>query len=405
MIDKKKYIEYGVVAVLTVLGFLYLMSLLLGFDFFTQNPYNTYALQANSWRQGRLDLGQNYDWLELAVYEGKYYCSFPAFPSYLLFPLTFFFGSQTPDYLVMVLVDVVAAIYLYRLAVKLGAREESAVWLTLFVTLGANTMFLMVSPWVWFFAQMLCFTTAVMAIYYARVGKGGLALFWWAASVGCRPMQILFLPVLLVLLYQQERGKDEETKPVRLILRRWYWAVPMGILALSYMLLNYLRFGSVMEFGRKYLPEFVREEKGQFHPDYLQKNLPALFHAVEFNENGTMFISRVGNANILLVCPILIVALLAMVYIIYKQEDTILYMGILILLLSIGYLLIIAMHRTLGAWHFGNRYAIDILPYVYLFVSMVAGKYPMVVKYSVPFGIFGICLNMVGTVVVYNGLV
>ena len=30
------------------------------------NAYNSYLLQAESWLQGRLDLGQNYEYLELA---------------------------------------------------------------------------------------------------------------------------------------------------------------------------------------------------------------------------------------------------------------------------------------------------------------------------------------------------
>ena len=49
------------------------------------NPYNSYLLQALSWLDGRLDLGSNYEWLELAIYNGKYFVSFPPFPSICLF--------------------------------------------------------------------------------------------------------------------------------------------------------------------------------------------------------------------------------------------------------------------------------------------------------------------------------
>lgn len=402
--EKRKYWEYGTITVLTILGFLYLMSLLLGFDLTDTNSYNTYALQADSWRQVRLDLGQDYPWLELAIYNGKYFCSFPPFPSYLLLPLTFLFGTQTPDYVIMLLLDVVAAIYLYKLAVKLGAKEESAMFLTIFVTIGANTMFVMVSPSVWFFAQLVCFTTAVMAVYYAKTGKGGIALFCWAASVGCRPMQVLFLPVLLTLLYQHEREKDKETKGMTLVLRRWYWAIPMGVLAVSYMLLNYLRFGNIIEFGHNYLPEFVRAENGQFHVDYMKSNLVSLLHLPEFNENGTMLINHFGNLSFLIVCPIVVMALAGWVYVIYKRNVKMALMGALIVVLSAIYLLVITMHKTLGGWQFGNRYAIDILPYIYLLTGMIVAKHPGFSKYCVPLCVFGMCLNMVGTVIVYNGL-
>lgn len=402
--DKKKYWEYMLVVLLTILGAFYLLSLLMGFQLTDSNTYNTYALQADSWRQGRLDLGQDYPWLELAIYEGKYFCSFPPFPSYLLFPLTFLFGSQTPDYVLMLVLDLLAAFYLYRLAVKLGVKEEAAMLLTLFVTLGANTLFVMVSPSVWFGAQLLCFVTAVMAIYYAKAGRGAVSLFCWAASVGCRPMQLLFLPVLLVLLYQQEREKDRETKGPTLVLRRWYWAIPMGALGVSYMLLNYLRFGNIAEFGHNYLPEFVRAEKGQFHPDYIKTNLPSLFHIPEYNEDGTMLINHFGNLSFLIVSPIVVIALIGLGYVIYKRNMRLAIMGTGIVMLSAVYLMIITMHKTLGGWQFGNRYAIDILPYIYLLAGLIISKYPGLAKYCVPFCVFGMCLNIVGTIIVYNGL-
>ena len=46
-----------------------------GFWPWSRNPYSSYVLQACSWLEGRLDLGQDYPWLELAIYEGKYYVS------------------------------------------------------------------------------------------------------------------------------------------------------------------------------------------------------------------------------------------------------------------------------------------------------------------------------------------
>lgn len=402
--NNRKYREYMLVTLLTILGVFYLMSLLMGFKLTDSNAYNTYALQADSWRQGRLDLGQNYTWLELAVYNDKYYCSFPPFPSYILFPLTFLFGSQTPDYVLVLLLDLAAAFYLYKLAVKLEVKEEAAMLLTVFVTIGANTLFVMVSPSVWFFAQLVCFVTAVMAIYYARAGRGALSLFCWAASVGCRPMQLLFLPVLLVLLYQHERENDSKTKGVKLVLRRWYWAIPMGVTAVSYMVLNYLRFGNILEFGHNYLPEFVRAEKGQFHLDYIKTNLPSLLHLPEYNEDGTMLINHFGNLSFFIACPIIAAALAGLGYSIYKRNVQLIGMGVMIAVLSAVYLLIITMHKTLGGWQFGNRYAIDILPYVYLLLGLITAGHPRLAKYCVPPCVFGICLNIVGTVIVYNGL-
>ncbi len=402
-VEKKRQIEYGLVTVLTMIGVMVFMAAMLGNDLGSNNPYNTYALQADSWRQGRFHLGQDYPWLELAVYEGNYYCSFPPFPSYVLFPFTFFFGSNTPDFCIMYVVNILLTVYLYKLALKLGINPGAGMFLSLFVTVGANTLFIMQEPSVWFFAQLLCFVTAVMAIYYAYIGKGGLSLFWWACSVGCRPMQLVFLPILLVLLYGFERKQDTESRGVKKNMRRWYWVLPMAAVALSYMMLNYLRFGSIFEFGRKYLPEFMREEKGQFHIDYMAANLKLLFNFPEVTEEGRLVIDHFGNLNFMLASPIVIVAVLGIFYVAWKKDRKLFGMGSLTTLLVIIYLTITVLHRTMGAWHFGNRYAIDILPYVYLWVGMISAKYPKLVKYYMPFFILGCMLNVVGTIVVYNG--
>lgn len=50
-------------------------------------PYNSYILQAQSWLEGRLDLGRDYPYLELAIFNNKYYVSFPPFPSYAMLPV------------------------------------------------------------------------------------------------------------------------------------------------------------------------------------------------------------------------------------------------------------------------------------------------------------------------------
>lgn len=92
--ESREKVEYAIVAVLSILMYLILMWILTGNGLFSHNTYNSYALQAESWCKGRLDLGQNYSFLELAFYKGKYYVSFPPFPSYLLLPFALF-GEAT----------------------------------------------------------------------------------------------------------------------------------------------------------------------------------------------------------------------------------------------------------------------------------------------------------------------
>ena len=402
----KRYevIEYGLVVLLGIVSYLTLMWILTGRGIFTHNVYNSYALQADSWRQGRLDLLENYSYLEIAVYKGKYFISFPPFPSYILFPLTFIFGSETPDSLILWIADIVAGIYLYKLALKFKLSPQMSALTSLFIMLGTNITFNMLNPWVWFWAQTLCIMLSVMAIYYACEGKGGLSLALWACSVGCRPMQAVFVPVLIYFLYKSEKEKDPEITIPGIIKKRIKWVIPTCVIAFSYMLLNYLRFDNPLEFGHNYLPEFMEAEHGQFDPWYFSKNLAMLFHLPDFDDEGRMMIDHFGNLNFLIVSPFVVFALAMVVIILVKREYKLALLDLLIIILSVLYMVITMMHKTMGGWHFGNRYSNDILPWLFIIVVMGLGKCKRAGKYQIPLFIFGMCLNAVGLVIVYNDL-
>lgn len=400
--DKILDIEYGILSLVGLVVFLTVMAMLTGLDLLDGNSYNTYALQADSWRQGRLDLFENYSWLELAQYNGKYYCSFPPFPSYVLFPLTFFFGSHTPDGLVLLFFDALAVGCLYKTARFFQISPQGACFESLFATICTNMVFLLYNPSVWFMAQCMSFALASCSLYMALRGRGGWALLFWSCGVGCRPMQALFLPVLLWILYQKEKVENPGVKGYKLILQKAYWGLPALGIALSYMILNYVRFGNVAEFGHNYLPEFLYEHQ-QFSNEYLGKNFHMLTNLPDFDENGRMMIDHFGNLNFLWVNPPILLASIALVLAcFYKEKNTIL-TGVLTVLMSAAYLVVTMMHATMGGWHFGNRYSNDILPWIYLPLVMFLGKHPRLIRYQMPFALWGLMFNVVGTVAVYNG--
>lgn len=401
--EKWEYWEYGLLTVASLLCYLFVLQLLTGQYLWEHNTYNTYALQADSWRQGRLDLGENYSWLEIAEYNGKYYCSFPPFPSYVLFPLTLIFGSNTPDGLVLLFFDVMAVVFLYKIAITLKLSPRASALSALFFSICTNMTFVFFVPSVWFFAQTLSYSLAAAAIYYALKGKGSLSLFLWSCGVGCRPMQAFFVPVLLVILYQKEREKHPEEKWYMLILNKADWGLPALGVAISYMVLNYLRFGNIVEFGHNYLPEFVYEHK-QFSTEYLANNFKMLMNLPDFTEEGRMMIDHFGNLNFLWVNPPILIAVLGIIFACIKKEKKAALLGGATVLLSVLYLIVTMMHATMGGWHFGNRYTNDILPWLFVCFMLVLAKHNRLVKWQVPFAIWGILFNVVGTIIVYNGL-
>ncbi|MBS7339015.1 MAG: hypothetical protein KIH00_02045 [Lachnospiraceae bacterium] len=401
--ERWEYLEYGLLTVVSLLCYLFVLQLLTGQYLWEHNTYNTYALQADSWRQGRLDLGENYSWLEIAEYNGKYYCSFPPFPSYVLFPLTLIFGSNTPDGLVLLFFDVMAVVFLYKIAITLKLSPRAAALSALFFSICTNMTFVFFVPSVWFFAQTLSYSLATAAIYYALKGKGSLSLFLWSCGVGCRPMQAFFVPVLLLILYQKEREKHPEEKWYMLILNKADWGLPALGVAISYMVLNYLRFGNIVEFGHNYLPEFVYEHK-QFSTDYLANNFKMLMNLPDFTEEGRMLIDHFGNLNFLWVNPPILIAVFGIIFACIKKEKKAALLGGVTILLSVVYLIVTMMHATMGGWHFGNRYTNDILPWLFVCFMLVLAKHNRLVKWQIPFAIWGILFNVVGTIIVYNGL-
>ena len=123
-------------AVCTVLVLHIAFMLVSGKYPWSKNVYNSYTLQAMAWLDGRLDLGQDYSWLELAVFEGRYYVSFPPFPSYVLLPFAAVFRENTPDGWLALAVTLVGAGYAAPIAEKIELSPWYASLLSIFLYTG-----------------------------------------------------------------------------------------------------------------------------------------------------------------------------------------------------------------------------------------------------------------------------
>ncbi|MBE5928088.1 MAG: hypothetical protein E7267_01750 [Lachnospiraceae bacterium] len=401
----KNFDAYLIVVPLCIIGFLWIFGAYTGMWPKNGNPYNSFALQAESWLQGRLDLGQNYEWLELAIFDSKYFVSFPPFPSYILLPFAVFFGVNTPDNLISVVFTVIGAIYAYKLcdSILAGKKKSLSFLMTVLVYLGCNTMYFISNGWVWFMAQNMSFTLTVMAVYYAYKACPGWSFFFWACAVGCRPFQILYLLVLIILMINAWKKKDSSFSIAGKIKTDWYKGIPCFIVALSYFILNYARFGSIFEFGHNYLPEFTREEHGQFSFTYLFGNLANMFRMPKYiPDTGRMEFFTADGIAFWLVSPLFLLFFILIIYKLIKSRDKAFMTGVVIFGIVALHIVLLCMHRTLGGWHFGNRYTCDALPVVLAgtMLCMPKGKKIMPLIYLL--FIFGLMLNLVGTIITYN---
>ena len=339
-----------------------------------QNPYNSYALQARAWLSGHMDLGQNYSHLEIAEFGGKYFISFPPFPSVVMLP---FVILGIPDGFAVLLVNILTVIFTYKLSLKKECPHPEFV--TLFLLIASNILLTQITAWVWFFAQGLSFLLTIMSLYFAVSKKGIPSLICWALAIGCRPFQIVYLPLFLMIL--TEDGFQ--------IKKTSAWFIAPFVIALVYMAYNFARFGSVFEFGHNYLPEFLEAENGQFHVSYILGNLKSLVRLPEISTDGRLIFPEFNGMSVFLAFPIIIPTL---VFSLRKLKNKEILLGYI---LAILHIILITAHRTMGGYHFGNRYFIDVMPVMFyiLLLSYPKGKslYPMI-----PLFIFGLGLNIIG---------
>lgn len=400
----KKTDPVYIIVPLSVLAVMAVVAAFTGGWPWQENPYNSYALQADSWLRGRLDLidGQDYSWLELAVYGGKYYVSFPPFPSYVMLPFVLVLGVGTPDHWIAVAVAMVGAVYAIRLYKAATGTLGQAGFFVLFLYLASGLLFVSINGYVWFIAQNMCFTLSLMSLFYAVRGRGGQALALWACAVGCRPMAVLYLPLLFYIVWKKWR-EEQGTGLITLIRSRWYWGIGVTLIALSYMLLNYFRFGSILEFGHNYLPEFTRTETGQFHGSYLVDNLKKLLrlpvpdpesHILKFpTENGMAF---------WLAAPLFLTIAAAWLYAVAKKRKQQAVLLVLLPLLALLHVLLLCCHKTLGGWHFGNRYLLDLLPWLFYGLLLWKPKEDWFARWNMPLFYLGLSLQVIGTAATYN---
>ncbi len=397
---------YCLLAPSCMLVVLFIFGAFTGNWIWESNVYNSFALQADSWLKGSLALinGANYPYLELAIFNGQYFVSFPPFPSYVLLPFSVFCGVNTPDGYISAVFTLVGALYAYRLCRELLGKEhkEKAFLISMLLYLGSNTLFFSVISWVWFMAQSMSFTLTILALFYAVKAKPGRSLFFWACAVGCRPFQILLLPVLILLLVRTWTDAEPDFKLGEKFRKQWYKGIPCFLVALSYFILNYARFGSIFEFGHNYLPEYTREGVDQFNIVYLAENLKRMFRLPQMPENEAFNFYNYDGIALWIVNPILILFLITTIYKIIKVRNVDSAITVIILVTIIVHVVLICTHRTLGAWHFGNRYTCDLLPAaaVGICLSMPeSDKFQILPKLLF---IYGFAINIVGTVAVYN---
>ena len=341
------------IAALLVIAYVYaVVHLALGTHPFAHSDYDTYTLQALAWREGRISLGQDYPHLELAVYEGDWYVSFPPVPALVQLPLTLLFGRQTPDGLLVKLYVAGAflALYDYFRRAKRQRPWSAAAW-ALFFVFGSNMVSVSLDGGVWYQAQTLNFLLLACAVAAMARMRPTLSCALYALAVGCRPFTALFGPVLLMMYLARRRPRA-----------RLFPGILVGLcIAACYAAYNYARFGNPFEFGHNYLPEFTRAQSGQFSISYVAGNIRTFVFGLPFSlQNGQWTLNRFGF-SMFLCNPALWMMFVWLAA--RARRRRLRPQAALCAALMLAHFFCLLLHKSFGGFQFGARYTLELIPY------------------------------------------
>jgi hypothetical protein len=257
----------------------------------THSPYNHYALQAQAWLSGRLDLagppprytGNN----DFAVFEGRYFVSFPPVPAAIMVPFVAAAGQvervrEAPIFALLAPIGP-ALLFVTLERLRAGGRssrsEHEHALLALLLGLGTVYWFTAVQGSVWFGAHVVAM--ALLAGYLAcsvDAARPALAGALLALAFGTRPTTAI---AALVFLHEARRAHAGRA------LRRALGAFALAAAPIVALVLwhNHARFGELGEFGHHHLAIVWRQRIdtwGLFSWHYLGRNLAVLLTALPF---------------------------------------------------------------------------------------------------------------------------
>jgi hypothetical protein len=280
----------------------------------SHTPWNHFALLAQAWLEGRLDLGGpppayagNNDFAE---FQGKWYVTFPPFPALLLVPLVKLAGSaeRVQDGQFFLWLAGIGPAVLFLAIEKLrrlgltGRGEQASILFSLLFAFGSVYFFTAEQGTVWFAAHVVAVALAALYLLFAldaeRPVLAGLVL---ALGFMTRTPLLFAAPLFVFEAFRVSLAPAAPEQPqpstrrarLALLWRRLdrkrfvsllvSFAIPIVfVLAIAFWY-NRARFGHAFEFGYRYLTVQWRprmEKWGLFHYHYLGRNLAVVLTSV-----------------------------------------------------------------------------------------------------------------------------
>ncbi len=371
-------------------------------------PYNHFALLAEAWLKGRLDLGgPPPDYArgnDFAVYQGRWFVVFPAFPSVLLLPLVALSGraEAVADGRFFLMLAGLAPAVLFLGLEKLSRSGESKrtelenVSLSGLFCFGSVYFFCSVQGTVWFAAHTVgAVLLALYVLFALRAERPLLAGACLALGFATRAPLVFAAPLFVFEAVRvSELAKPRGAGLVqRYALRRLAWrlllfALPLaGVAALS-LWHNAARFGDPFETGYRYLSIAWANriaKWGLFDYHYLARNLGVMLASLPWfpAQGGAVQINAHGLA-LWVTTPMYLWLLVA-------KRWSALARGLLLTAMLVA--LPTLFYQNTGWVQFGYRFSNDYAPLLFLLLAIVGpslrGSFMLASAFAVIVNFFG----------------
>jgi hypothetical protein len=298
---------------------------------------------------------------EMVPFNDRYYSVFPLGSVLTMMPFALLgelgLISYFPGFLIAALLAAAATVLLFSLSAKYGDSRQRRLVLTLFPIFGSCMWANLAFGGAWQIALGAAVVGQLASLYYILVKPSpALAGLFFAMAFGNRTEIILLAPIFIYLIY---RTQNEAPARWYAIARFIALPVALGIATLAY---NHARFGSVLDFGYARIPGVLEEpwyQHGIFSIHAIPGNIEAmLFETWRRVEKFPYLVPTGFGGSLFLSSPYLI-------YLFRRGARDARLKSLS--WCAIGLLtLVLWCHGNPGGWQFSYRYAIELLPWIFL---------------------------------------
>ena len=360
--------------------------------------FNNFVVLAEAFLNGRLHLYQDIYWMELAVYNGRYFVVPPPVPAILMMPVVAVAGFDTNQTIISYIFGAANVSLAFLAASCITRSRKVQIWTAVMFGFGTIHWWVASNGGVWMFSQTISVTFLFIAIILsfkkAHPLLTGLSL---GASYWTRLPTILSFPFFMAMYFDEWYRSDSTQSIIRRINLKplIYMGLGAGIFVVFNAVYNYLRFDTPFDISYYLIPGIFEErwyQSGIFDISYFPRHLKIIFARLPNFSGEFPYVTPSWNGlAIWITTPAFIFALRAGI----RSKMAI---GCWLSILLIAF--VDFCHGTWGFQQFGYRFAVDFYPF--LFLLTVKGIGDRIRWYHIALIVIGILVNLWGVLWIYK---